>query len=417
MAAARTDSVDFANPDTPRPIKIANHVLRPFASALFPLNADRLIATARRKTGLHDLGDEGFRESLRRLVASLEREAQLNPLGRFNARQLLLGLLQTRLRVEDLVRRRPEILTERIEAPIIILGMPRTGTTLLQRLLAQDPGLRHLPYWESFMPLPLGDPTQPPPTPDPRMRRAEQSLAFLHYVAPLMISMHEMEAQAPDEEIWLMAVDFATMLFEASYNVPSFAEWYHHSDQTPGYRYLHKMLQILQWYRRGERWLLKSPQHLCQLRPLLQVFPDATLVQTHRDPVTVTASFASMAAYGRRMSTDHPDPHAIGQMWARRIETMLQRSVEDRPTNGERFVDVHFRELVADPIGSVKRIYAVANRDLTPGAEQAMRAWLETNPSGKHGRHQYRLEDFGLDGAERRAALRFYQERFNVPDD
>jgi len=401
----------------PRVVKIANRLARPLAGKLLPLDPDRLIQTARDKTGLWDLGDDRFRAPFDILVQSLETEAHLNLLGRFNARQLLLGLLQTRLRVEDLVRRQPEIVREEVVAPIVVLGMPRTGTTMLQRLLARDPGLRHLPYWESLAPLPMGDAAKPAATPDPRIRRAEQSLAFLHRVAPLMITMHEMETEAPDEEIWLMAVDFATMLFEATYTVPSFGDWYDRTDQTPAYAYLRRMLQVLQWYRRGDRWLLKSPQHLGQLGPLLLTFPDATIVQTHRDPVTVTASFASMTSYGRRMSTDHPDPYEIARTWARRIETMLRRSVEDRPADAECFVDVQFRDLIEDPIGTVRRIYAVAGRELTPEAERAMRAWLEANPGGRHGQHLYRLEDFGLDRNELRAALGFYQERFDVPDD
>jgi hypothetical protein len=410
-------SIDYSNPNVPRPIWLANRVLRPVASRLFPLDVERLMETARRRTRLDDFGAGHFREPLGILVDALEREAQLNPLGRFGARQLLLGLLETRLRVEDLLRRRPEILEQRIERPILIVGMLRTGTTLLHRLLAQDPGLRHLPYWESAMPLPLGDPTKLPPAPDPRIRRARQSLAFLYWVAPLIITMHELEAEAPDEELSLMAVDFATTLFEASYNVPSFAEWFARTDQTPAYAYFRRLLQILQWYRRGDRWLLKSPQHLWHLRALLSTFPDATIVQTHRDPVTVTASFASLTAYGRRMNTDHPDPRTIARSWAQRIEMVLRRSIEDRPANTRRFIDVSLHELMRDPIGVARRIYAVADRELTPAVEKAMRTWLAANPQRKHGGHVYRLEDFGLDREERRTALRFYQDRFNVPDD
>jgi hypothetical protein len=295
--------------------------------------------------------------------------------------------------------------------------MPRTGTTILQRALAQDPSLRSLPYWEGLFPLPSGDAAQRPDpnVPDPRIAKARQSLKILHYAAPLMLSMHEIEAEAPDEEIWLLAVDFATMLFEASYRVPSFRDWYCTHDQLPGYRYLYTMLQVLQWYRPAERWLLKSPQHLEQLPALLDVFPDATVVQTHRDPVMVTASFCSMATYGRRMNSRHIDPRDIGAYWAARIERMLRHSVDDRPVDDHRFVDVHFRDLVADPIAVVKHIYAIADHELTDDAETRMRRYLAANPRGKHGAHTYRLEDYGLDADERRAAFDFYTQRFAVP--
>jgi hypothetical protein len=232
-----------------------------------------------------------------------------------------------------------------------------------------------------------------------------------------MQAMHEMQAEEPDEEIWLLALDLATMLFEAVWNVPSFRAWYERADLREGYAYLHKVLRILQWYRPGERWLLKSPQHMEQLPLLFATFPDALVVQTHRDPLEVTASFASMASYGRRMNEARPDPAAVGRYWAERIETMLRRSLEGRAgLPPARFVDVEFRELVADPLAAVRRIYRAADFELRPDAEAAMRAWLAANPRGKHGGHSYRLEDFGLDPAERRRALAFYTSRFGGGD-
>ena len=202
------------------------------------------------------------------------------------------------------------------------------------------------------------------------------------------------------------------MLFEATWNVPSFRTWYEQADLRESYAYLRRVLQVLQWYRPGERWLLKSPQHMEQLPVLFETFPDALVVQTHRDPLEVTASFASMASYGRRMSEAHPDPAAIGAYWAERIEVMLRRSLEGRAgLPAERFVDVAFRDLVADPMAVVRRIYAAAGFALRADAEAAMRAWLAANPRGKHGDHRYRLEDFGLVPEERRRAFAFYEGR------
>jgi hypothetical protein len=173
----------------------------------------------------------------------------------------------------------------------------------------------------------------------------------------------------------------------------------------------------MQWYRPGERWVLKSPQHLGHIRALLNVFPDATLVQTHRDPCTAIGSILSTVAYAARFNTDRPNPTAIGQSLNEMLEGMLRQSIEQRPAGDDRFVDVHFRELVADPIAEVRRIYLKADRELTPETEAAMRQYLEAERGSGHAKHVYDLADFGLDHAERRQALRFYSERFNVPDD
>ena len=415
-----SESEQFPRP--PLAFRAINAGLEPVKHRIARLDVESVIAAARKRTKLEDFGDRHFREALAVLIDSLERDADLHAIGRLTARRQMVDLLSTKLRVRELLQRRPEILDTPVGRPIVILGMPRTGTTILQRVLAQDASLRSLPYWEGLFPLPDGDAAQRPHSnvPDPRIAKARQSLRILHFAAPLMLSMHEMEAEAPDEEIWLLAVDFATMLFEASYRVPTFRDWYCAHDQVPGYRFLHTMLQVLQWYRPAERWLLKSPQHLEQLPALLEVFPDATIVQTHRDPLMVTASFCSMATYGRRMNSRHIDPNDIGTYWSARIERMLRRSVDDRPAeNGPvddpRFVDVHFRELVADPIAVVKQIYEVADHELTTEAETRMRHYLAANPRGKHGTHTYRLEDYGLDPAERRVAFEFYTRRFAIP--
>ncbi|MBI4515329.1 MAG: sulfotransferase [Deltaproteobacteria bacterium] len=400
----------------PWPVRAFNFAAQPLARSWLRLEADDLLRRARARAGLDDFGGNAFETPLRILVAALESEAGLHPLGRVAQRSQILDLLVMRLRVQDLLARRPEIRAERIDRPIVILGLPRTGTTLLHRLLARDAGLRSLPFWEGIAPLPDGDATRPA-DPAPRIRRAEQRLRFLYWCVPQMRAMHEIEAQEPEEELTLLAFDFATLMFEAMACLPSYREWYDSADLTASYGFLRTLLQVLQWYRRGERWLLKSPQHLGQLGPLLSAFPDATIVQTHRDPVTVTASVCNMIAYGARMSLARPQPAAIARYWAARVETLLRRSRERPAAHARQFVDVQFGELMADPLAIVRRIYAAAERELTPSAEAAMRAYLAANPRGKHGAHSYRLESLGLDPAERRAALRDYQQRFQVPDE
>ena len=231
--------------------------------------------------------------------------------------------------------------------------------------------------------------------------------------------MHEMEPEARHEEIQLLALAFSTMLFEASYFVPSYRDWYRATDQTPAYRYLRRMLQALQWLRGPRRWLLKSPQHLEQLGPLLRVFPDVRIVQTHRDPVRVTASMCTMAAYGLRMSRARDrsarNRALLGASASRACCGPPSRIARSCPAS--QVMDVRFHEFMADDLATVERIYAFLGEPLGPPARAAMRAYREAHARGRLGAIDYRLEDFGLDAAERRRALRFYQERFGVPEE
>ena len=408
---------DLARPRLPLALRALNAAGLPFARAI-RLDEQGLLASACRRSGLSDFGDPMFREPLRALIKALEREADLAPIGRFIARSLLVQLLVTRLRVEALVREHPEILAEEVRAPIVILGLPRTGTTHLHNLLSQDPSLRSLPYWESLEPIPDAPDPRRPPEPDPRIGRCAQGLRLVHWAMPLFPLMHEMEPEARHEEIQLLAVAFSTMLFEASYFVPSYRDWYRATDQTAAYLELRRMLQALQWLRGPRRWLLKSPQHLEQLGPLLRVFPDVRIVQTHRDPVRVTASMCTMAAYGLRMARTRIDTRAVGRYWADRIEVMLRASVEDRPlVPASQVMDVRFHEFMADDLATVEAIYAFLGEPLTPPAHAGMRAYREAHARGRLGAIDYRLEDFDLDAGERRRALAFYQERFGIPDE
>ena len=330
----------------------------------------------------------------------------------------LVQLLASRLRLEDLIRRHPEIERERIERPIVIAGLPRTGTTHLFNLLAQDAALRWLPYYEGLEPIPDPKERPGPDGRDLRIARAERGLAFLHRVMPLFPAMHEMTAEGPHEEIQLLALAFSTQLFEASYFVPGYGAWYRSTDQAPAYAYLRRVLQALQWLRRGERWLLKTPQHLENLRALAATFPDACFVQTHRDPVRITASLATMVAYGARMQHRRPDPVAIGRHWAGRVEDMLRASVRDRHLlPAAQVMDLRFDEFMRDDLAAASRVLAFAGRPPDERTDAALRAFLAANPRGKHGAVAYRLEPLGLDAGALRARLRFYADRFGVPDE
>ena len=412
-----TRITDWDNPGLPFLFRLFNAVggwpTRTFTS----LESQDLLSAASKQTGLSNFGDDRFREPLEILLHAVQSETELSSFGRFATRQLVLQLLRSRLRLEELYRLHPEIDDIEIDRPIIVAGLPRTGTTHLFNLLSQDPSLRWSPYWESLEPFPDSNERPGRDGRDPRIKRCARALDGINKVIPLFNAMHEFTVEGPHEEIQLLAIDFSTMLFEGSYHIPSYGDWYKRTDQTATYGYLKRCLKALQFLRPGERWILKSPQHLENLEALMTTFPDATFIQTHRDPVRITASLVTMVAYGSRMQEKNPDVRAIARYWAGRTEDLLRAGVRDRGLlPKERVMDVHFHEFMADMPGTVKRILEFAGHSFTEETAHAIDAFLLDNPKGKHGLVDYRLEDLGIDPDERRAALAFYGQRFNVPE-
>ena len=377
--------------------------------ATLALEPDALMAAARDEAGLDDFGDEAFVERLALVCACLTKEAGLSPGGVAAAWVQLTGLLRNRLRVEDIVRRHPEILELPVNAPIVICGLPRTGTTHLHNLLSADPALRSLPYWESEEPVAAAG------QPDDRAARTAAALDVLNLTMPYFKRMHEMTPEHVHEEIGLLALDFSSMYFETMAPMPSWQAFYRATDQRPHYAYLRKVLQVLQFLRGGERWVLKSPQHLEQFPALVDTFPDATFVVTHRDPVAVTASLGTMMSYLARLNLDPVDPHRIAGYWADRLESMLRACVDTRDQlPAHRSIDVRFSDFMADDLAMVGRVYDVAGQPMTDTARRAMATFMAGNQRGRHGGVIYRFPDIGLDQAERRAALQFYVDRFEV---
>jgi hypothetical protein len=416
----RADAVriaDYAHPEfTTDGRAIVDGVAALAASVV--LEPDALLRDACVQTGLDDFGDPTFHERLEVFVDALDREAQLSRIGRVMQYAQLLQLLKNRLLVEDVVKRNPEILDVQIAQPIVIAGMPRTGTTHLHNLIAADPALRSLPYWEAIEPV-LAESDRPAPgSVDPRRERTDVGISTINTLMPHFVRMHEMTTDHVHEEIQLLAIDISTMLFETSALMPSWRDYYKTHDQTPTYRYLRKVLQVCQWQRGGTRWILKSPQHLEQFGPLTTVFPDGTFVVTHRDPVAITASFATLVTYSARMNVEHIDPHAYGKYWSERVEDLLRACVDDHDRlPQDRTIDVNFRDFMRDDIATVQRIYVLAGQPLTEASHSSMRAFMAEHPRGKHGRIVYDLADFGIDEAERRRALSFYVERFGVTEE
>lgn len=377
-----------------------------------------LMNAATAQASLEDFGPGDFVERLDVLCRSLRTEAELSLAGVTAQYALLTGLLRNRLLIEDVVKRHPSVLDVEIRAPIIICGLPRTGTTHLHNLMSSDPALRSLPYWESLEPV-LAEREMPAPgEPDPRLARTEQSVQFINASMPHFKRMHEMTADHVHEEIQLLAIDFSTMLFETIAPMPTWRDYYLAHDQRSSYRYLKKILQVLQWQRGGTRWVLKSPQHLEQFPALLDTFPDATFVVTHRDPVSVTASMCTMLCYSARMTHENVDVERVSLYWADRLEKKLRSCVNDRDVLPvDRSIDVRFDEFMADDMAMVARIYEIADQPLTDEARKSMDAFMSSHPRGKHGSVIYNMEELGLNREERRKAMAFYVERFNVTEE
>jgi Sulfotransferase family len=411
---------DLAEPRFAPSVAEAMAAVEPLAAEL-SFEPETLCAQATGATGRADFGDDGFRGRLAVLLRAIDRDAALSPMGRMSVHSQLVGHLKNRLLVEDLVAEHPEILDVRIERPIVIVGQPRTGTTHLHNLMAADPALRALPYWESLEPVlaPAERAAVASGGPDPRPERTEVGLAFLNEALPYFKRMHEMTVDHVHEEIQLLAIDLSTMLFETIAVLPTWRDAYLARDQTPSYAYLKRVLQVLQWQRGGERWVLKSPQHLEQFGPLLSVFPDATFVVTHRDPVSVIASNATMLAYTARLNTARPDPRLIGHYWSDRIQQMLEAGMRDHELlPAGQVIDVRFDEFMADDIATVERIYGVAGQPFDAGVRDHMERFMADHPRGRHGGVIYDLEgDFGLDAATLRRSMRDYTQRFGVAEE
>jgi hypothetical protein len=380
-----------------------------------PLEPEALCSAAAEQTGLADFGDDAFRPRLDVLCGALRTEAGLSPSGVVSWYSQLVQFVKNRLLIQDLLVRHPEIHDIQIERPIVICGLPRTGTTHLHNLLGADPALRSLPYWESLEPV-LPEAERPPPGgPDPRMDRAAFAVDMVDTALPYFKRMHEMTVDHVHEEIQLLAIDFSTMLFETQALLPTWRDYFKAEDQTSSYQYLRTVLQVLQWLRGGTRWVLKSPQHLEQFGPLMATFPDATYVVTHRDPTSVTVSMATMVAYTSRMAIEHVDPVAIGQYWAARGEDLFRSCAVDRdllPT--DQSIDILFHDFMDHDLETVARIYDLADQPMPGSSRAAMEAFSAGHPRGRHGTVRYQAESVGISWAERSEALAFYVDRFGV---
>lgn len=335
---------------------------------------DDLMDDARDRTGLDDLGEDSFREGLEILVKSLRHEAKLNAVGQQAMRERVVALLSQRLQIEDWFRRHPEMGDEPIEAPLIGLGLPRTGSTALSFLLAEDPGTRSLRLWESAAPAP------PPSTvesPDPRIEVARMQVEQQRTFSPRSAALVPSTATGPMECQELMALDFKSQVFLAYAYLPSYSKWFlYDADLTPTYRYERRALQLLQWGTPAVPWRLKCPTHLLFLDHLDRSFPDARFVMTHRDPADVIVSVADVYLEIGSMFSEEIDLHYLGALNLEQWSVGMERALAFRDAgNDHRFYDIDFRTMQTDPIGEVAKLYTWLDEPVTPGFEAGMARW------------------------------------------
>ena len=377
------------------------------------LDADSLRRAAIRRAGTSNFGAWDFTEPLERLLESYRDEAALTTVGRLSARELVVSLLDNLLRLEAERARDPRIEAQRIEDPVFIIGLPRTGTTHLHGLISQDPANRAPATWEVMFP---AAPMASAADVERARLQTNARLDWANRLAPEFMSIHPIAPDLPQECIAITAQAFMSIQFHTTHDVPSYQDWYEEAPQDLGFDLHHRILQHLQAKRPGGRWVLKAPGHLFALEGLLTRYPRARIIHTHRDPLRVMASMASHATVLRRAFSDRADPNRIAADWADRWGRALDKflAVRERAPAGQ-FLDVSYESIEQEPLATVERVYDFLGWPYSREARAAMNKFLVANPKNKHGVHRYTLEQFGLSRSAEIARFRSYCERFQIP--
>lgn len=377
------------------------------------LCAEQLIQHAQRRTGLRDWGDGSFRTGLEHLTAALRQQAQLTQVGRIAAYFNILDHLCVRLRLIDYRATRSEVVAQQIQQPLFIVGLPRTGTTILHELIGQDLSFRAPASWEVARPV-------PPPSAltyhrDKRISRVDRLLGLLEILCPGFRAIHAIGARLPQECVYILASGFISEQFGYMYNIPEYRAWALHQDMTEPYRWHAAFLQHLQVDLHRERWVLKTPAHLAYLKYLLAQYPDATIVWTHRRPLDAMASFSSLAYTLRSGFSRGIEPLATGKQEFQHFAKILDRGMQDRcALDRGQFIDVSFSAICADPMSVVRTIYAHCAIDLSREAEVRMRDYLRRHPRGLYGEHKYSGAAFGLDATQEQQLYGDYLLRYGA---
>jgi len=375
-----------------------------------------ILDAARAQTALTDFGPDDFRERLSVWLQAIDEDENASALTRTAVFDMTVRYAATRLRIGDFVRRHPQVSEIKIERPIIVAGLPRSGTTHLLGLLSADRRLRSLPWWEAIAPVPTEADEPSATDPNPRWTRAEAGWRAMDAVLPYMKIMHEFSPDHISEDIELQAPNFSSYLLEWYAHVPRWRDYYLSHDQTGTYAYLKKALQVLTFLRGPNRWVIKCPQHMEQLPALRTVFPDAAFVITHRDPVGSIRSAITMSLYAARMFQKKPNPTALAAYWINRYRRLLQRCVRDRDVlPASQTVDVYFNKWIEDPNVILHEIYERAGLTLSAQTLAELHAYHEAHDTNVPGKIVYDLQrDFGLTASNIRKGFAFYFERFPV---
>lgn len=379
------------------------------------LERDALMEAATAATGFDDFGPDDFEEGLAVLLESYAKDASLTPLGRQLVWDELIGDLCGRLQVVERLRRTPEIREAKLARPVFILGLPRTGTTTLQQLLQQDPDSQVLEYWLGVVPKPR--PPRETWAEDPDYQRVAEVLRLTYEADPGLRALHDVSADGPGECRFVFRHLFMDDSYDHTAHLPSYRAWFDEQPMDRVYRWYHDVLKLIGHPESGRRWVLKYPPHMRCLKEMFREFPEACVIQCHRDPARVVPSYASLLAHFSSVYEENVDRARIGALAARLWTDRLAQGIRDREVLGleDRFFDVHFRDVLADPVGTIEKAFASFRMPLSDTAIQAMQAWIAAHPAGRHGAHDYTAEDFGLDPGELSERFAPYRERFGVP--
>ena len=372
------------------------------------LDKDELIRSAKKVTGLDDLGKDFSDEPLEKLLRSVNEEADLHPVGRFITRQRFISLLSIRLRAEYFFHRHPEILEQPLYPAWIIIGLQRTGTTKLQRLLAADPDHRVIPSWEVINPIPL---TLNEKARDKRIAVARTSVRALKLMSPGFFAIHPIDIYEPEEDILLLDVSFLSTTPEAMMHVPSYADWLEKTDQSAAYAYAAKLLKFMQWKKPAKRWVLKTPHHLEFPDLIEKHFGEVHYLWPHRRIYESVPSFLSMVTYNHMIFSDHVDEKRIAAHWIRKTGYMLDKALDYRvkDNNPARFTDIYYDDLIRNSEKELSRIYSL-DGGLTPELITRFGNHEQDHPHRKYGTHHYSLADFGLTEADIDKHTRRYRQ-------
>jgi hypothetical protein len=409
-------------PPSPLPIRAINSlggIAATMGIGHASLVPDELIATAKKQTGLSNFGEGPHHDALARLCTALETEAALSFLGRHLVRQQLLKGLHVQLQLQDWFCRYPHIADEKIERPLIIIGMPRTGTTILHELMTLDTDNRNPLFWEVAYPFP--PPEKASYRNDARIKRHQRELDFSHYLMPGVQGMHRMGSQLPQECVAVMAYVFTSMLYSTIFRIPGYTRWLENgADHAAALRFHRRFHQLLQWRNKAKRWVVKSPGHLWTLPALLHEYPDAQLIQTHRDPLRILSSLTSLSATLRQAYSTHIDTSELAREWSDTCAFALNASMKTRQSGAigaEQIIDIQFRDFMRAPVECVRAIYEKFELPFDQRIASRVPHYIAANPQNKHGGHQHRFVDTGLDLSNERKEAREYQEYFGVASD